>query len=93
MLLMGLPPAVSAAEPAVFTDKGDYLPEEIVTITGVNLAANALYDVPVIRPDGSIVFGDGSFAFGWDTVQADASGSFVYMYQLDGIFGLYEVRV
>ncbi len=84
---------VSAANPTVTTDKPDYSPNETVIITGSGFSPNAYYDVPVIRPDGTIVKGDGSFAPGWDTVLADASGSFVYLYQLDGITGTYTVQV
>src|SRR5262249_16924223 len=47
----------------------------------------------VIRPDGSIVKGDGSFTPGWDKVLSNASGSFTYLYKLDGIAGTYQVRV
>ncbi len=64
-----------------------------MTIAGSDFAANTDYDVPVIRPDGSIVKGDGSFTPGWDTVQADGAGSFTYLYQLDGTESTHEVRV
>lgn len=80
------------AAPVLSTDKDDYAPEEMVTITGGGFAPNTLYDIPVTRPDGSIVTGDGSFSCGWDAVQSDASGAFTYSYQLDGIVGTYEVR-
>ncbi|HUS82702.1 MAG TPA: hypothetical protein VM013_05545, partial [Dehalococcoidia bacterium] len=46
-----------------------------------------------IRPDGTIVKGDGTFTPGWDTVRSNAAGAFTYLYQLDGIPGLYEARV
>ncbi|MEM1590101.1 MAG: hypothetical protein QW175_06770 [Candidatus Bathyarchaeia archaeon] len=36
--------------------------------------------------------GDGTTP-GWDTIQTDADGCFTYQYKLDGIEGLYEVRV
>ena len=80
------------AAPVLKTDKDDYSPEGIVTITGGGFAPNTLYAIPVIRPDGSIVTGDGSFSCGWDTVQSRGSGAFTYRYQLDGIVGIYEVR-
>ena len=49
--------------------------------------------VEVERPDGSIVLGDGSFLPGSDSVMTDVNGVFVYKYQLNGIEGLYTVRV
>src|SRR3990172_7326339 len=81
------------AAPTVTTDKADYFSGEIVTITGSGYAPGEALDVPVIRPDGSIVKGNGSFISGWDTVIADSSGAFVYFYQLDGIAGTYTVKV
>jgi hypothetical protein len=80
------------AAPVLTTDKDDYSPQGIVMITGGGFAPNTLYDIPVIRPDGSIVTGDGSFSCGWDAVQSHGSGAFTYRYQLDGIVGMYEVR-
>jgi len=91
MLLAGFQPA-AAQSPVVTTDKADYAPGETVTITGSNFLVGS-YDIPVIRPDGTIVKGDGSFVPGFDTVTAGADGSFVYPYILNGIDGLYEVRV
>ena len=84
---------VAQDAPQITTDKSDYVSTETVTITGGGFEANTNYDVPVIRPDGSIVTGDGSFSPGWDTVLSDGSGSFTYLYKLDGIEGTYEVRV
>ena len=81
------------AIPQVSTDQPYYAPDSTVTITGAKFTANASYDVVVVRPDGSIVTGDGSFTPGWDTVIADASGSFTYSYILDGIDGTYIVNV
>src|SRR3990172_1878132 len=82
----------SNAAPAPSTDKADYYAAETVTVTGSGFASNTNYDVPVIRPDGSIVKGDGTLSPGWDTVTSNGSGGFTYLYELDGIFGLYEVR-
>lgn len=81
------------AAPLLTTDKEDYYSTEVVTVSGSGFSANTLYDIPVIRPDGSIVKGDGSFVPGWDTVESDENGAFTYYYQLDGITGTYEVRV
>jgi uncharacterized repeat protein (TIGR01451 family) len=79
--------------PIIWTDKADYNPGETATVYGSGFIPHAFYDIPMIRPDGSIVLGDGSFTPGWDTVQADSDGNFTYYYQLDGIHGTYEVRV
>jgi hypothetical protein len=81
------------AAPFITTDKDEYFSDEIVTITGSGFAPDTYYAVPVVRPDGSIVTGDGTFTPGWDTVRSDASGAFTYYYQLDGIPGIYEARV
>ena len=78
--------------PTLATDKDDYLPSETVIITGTNFAPNTEYDLPVIRPNYTIVKGDGSFISGWELVTSDASGNFTYYYKLNGIYGLYEVR-
>jgi len=82
---------VVVLDPALTTDKADYAPEETVIITGTGFAPNAVYVIEVVRPDGSIVLGDGSFAPGSDSVISDASGSFTYNYILDGIQGTYNV--
>ena len=82
----------SAAAPVLTTDKEDYYSNETVPVTGSGFAPNTSYDIPIIRPDGSIVVGDGSFIPGWDSITSDGAGGFLYLYQLDGIFGTYEVR-
>ena len=81
------------AAATIWTDKPNYSSFETVLIGGSGFDPYVDYDIPVIRPDGSIVRGDGSFTLGWDTVQADAYGEFTYAYMLDGVEGLYEVRV
>jgi hypothetical protein len=82
-----------SATPTVTTDKADYAPGEIVTVTGTGFLPGMDYDVPIIRPDGSIITGDGTDTPGWDTVTADSNGDFTYLYDLNGIFGLYTVEV
>ena len=63
-------------------------------VSGSGFAPSTNYDVPIIRPDGSIVKGGGApFIPGWDTVLTDGSGDFTYNYKLNGVKGLYEVRV
>jgi hypothetical protein len=79
--------------PSLSTDKEDYGPEETVIITGTGFAPNAIYTIVVVRPDGSIVLGDGSFTPGSDKILTDATtGSFTYNYILDGILGTYKVK-
>ena len=80
-----------AFEPFIWTDKDDYSPDETVVISGSGLIGDTLYDIPVIRPDGTIATGDGTFTHGWDTFETDTDGKFTYNYKLDGIEGLYEV--
>ena len=80
------------AAPTLTTDKGDYFSDETVIITGGGFAPDTRYDIPVIRPDGSIVTGDGSNDEGWESVQSKPSGDFTYSYKLDGIPGKYVVR-
>ena len=84
---------LAQAAPFITTDKDDYLSNEIVTITGGGFAPDTDYAVPVIRPDGTIVKGDGTLTPGWDTRRSNATGAFTYLYQLDGIPGTYEARV
>jgi len=79
--------------PTLSTDKADYAPEETVQIAGSGFVPDVTYAIPVMRPDGSIVVGDGSFAHGYDIAVADADGYLYYSYQLDGILGTYDVRV
>src|SRR3972149_7825801 len=83
----------SAHNGAVTTDKADYAPDETVIVTGSGFGAGESLDIPVIRPNGSIVVGDGSFADGWDAVVADGNGNFPYPYVLNGILGTYTVEV
>ncbi|MEM2941685.1 MAG: SdrD B-like domain-containing protein [Thermoproteota archaeon] len=92
-LLLGASTKYAEATAAIWTDKEDYQPYETVTIHGSGFNPQAYYDIPVVRPDGTIVKGDGSNTPGWDTVQTDENGGFTYQYQLDGVEGLYEVRV
>jgi hypothetical protein len=81
------------ADAYITTDKADYYPSETVTVTGVGFASGESYAVVVIRPDSTVVVGDGSFAPGYDNVTADDGGGFTYLYKLDGVLGTYEVLV
>ena len=92
-LLLVLLISGASAAPTVTTDRANYYPNETVTITGSGFASKAFYDVPVIRPNGNIVTGDGTSTPGWDKVKTNPMGNFTYSYQLNGIEGTYEVRV
>jgi hypothetical protein len=85
--------AEDGGSPTVSPEKPDYSPGEAVTISGTGFDPGVSYDIPVIRPDGFIIVGDGGGELGWDTVTADDGGEFTYSYQLDGIEGLYTVEV
>jgi Prealbumin-like fold domain len=81
--------------PTLTTDKADYGPGEVVHISGTGFAASTTYAIPVKRPDGSIVTIDPKTHVatpGWGTATTDAYGNLSYDYQLNGIYGLYEVR-
>jgi hypothetical protein len=82
------------------TDKTDYAPGEIVTITGSNFITNAPITVQVTRPDDHIDSSDSPD--GWNGVVENhlggfigldigIDGSFIATYQLDGIEGIYEI--
>jgi uncharacterized repeat protein (TIGR01451 family) len=83
--------AFAGGGPALSTDKPDYSPEETVQVAGTGFTPGS-YAIPVLRPDGTMVTGDGTFTAGWDLATADGSGAFSYSYQLDGVQGTYEVR-
>jgi len=94
MVLASTVPAMAEPTgPSVSTDKLDYAPEETVVVSGSGFDVNSDLLVKVIRPDGSVVKGDGSFTPGSDTVTADSTGSFTYQYILDGVEGTYTVEV
>ena len=95
-------PTTDAANPSgcvalgteqVATDRADYAPGETVHVTGSGYAASCIVRVEVTRPDGSVVKGDGSFTPGVDEVVTTAGGTFSYLYRLNGIEGLYRIRV
>ena len=69
-------------QPAVWTDKEDYLPGDTSTISGSGFNANAEITVSVTRPDGIVNT--------WSTISNDL-GSFTTTYALDGIRGTYAV--
>jgi hypothetical protein len=75
------------------SDKADYSPEETVQLSGAGYTSSCIVHVEVTRPDGSIVKGDGTFTPGVDAATTTSAGTFRDAYQLDGIKGLYRVRV
>ena len=77
----------------VVTDQADYPPGATVQMTGSGFAPRCVVRVEVTRPDGSVVRGDGSFTPGVDEVVTTATGTFSYAYRLNGIEGLYRIRV
>jgi hypothetical protein len=94
LALMSVLPAIASGTPTLATDKPDYSPGEVVHITGTGFAAGS-YDVPVLRPDGSIVLVDPVTHLatpGWGTTAVGDDGALAYDYQLNGIAGSYEAR-
>jgi hypothetical protein len=79
------PLAASTYEAAIWTDKPDYAPGELVTIYGEGFNPGASVTIVVTRPDGSVN------PPAWSVV-ADAFGNFMATYQLDGKAGTYRVE-
>ncbi len=84
----------------------DFSPGSTVYIHGSGFDPNTTYDIPVTRPDGSIIKGDGNFdpadhryvcpdgAWAcWDNTTTNGDGDLSYQYILNGIEGLYRVAV
>ena len=84
----------------------DFHPGTTVYIHGSGFALDTTYDIPITRPDGSIIKGDGNFdpadhsyvcpdgaSSCWDATITDAHGNLYYEYILDGIEGLYYINV
>jgi len=85
---------LAGGSPNVATDKSDYGAFELVTITGSGYAPGQLLDIQIVRPDLTMVTGDGTGTPGFDSVSADGTGSFTYYYQLnDYAAGTYAVYV
>jgi len=83
VLIIVVSPVLAAT---VTTDKKDYVPEEVVTITGTGFTAEKAVYITVERPDKST-----SQSVEEDQVYTDASGNFIATYQLDGIAGTYKI--
>ena len=89
---IGVPFLIPDSLPTLTTDQTDYAPEQTVNVSGTGFDPSADYAIPVMRPDGTMVHGDGTFTPGWDLATSDGTGNLAYSYQLDGVQGIYEVR-
>jgi len=90
------PFCTATGDKTLCTDLDDYAPNSTVHISGSGFDTNSSLAVHVTRPDGSVVTGDGSFASwptGYDYVIAGSGGAFEFDYVLDGIAGVYTIRV
>ena len=76
---------------AAGTPKLDFAPNETVYVHGSDFSADTTYAIPVTRPNGSVVLGDGSFLPGWDSTTTDSSGALYYEYILNGVEGPYVI--
>jgi hypothetical protein len=83
LLMAGVNCGSPGAGPSIWTDKPDYPPEEMVTISGAGFTPGPV-GLTVTRPDGEIEQ--------IPDLAADSSGSFAAAYQLDGITGTYTVH-
>jgi hypothetical protein len=83
-LCLGVSPVLAAT---ITTDKPDYAPEEIVTLSGAGFTPGDPVFITVTRPDGSTK----PYLVEPFPVIPDTSGAFTATYQLDGIQGTYVV--
>ncbi|HEX8053828.1 MAG TPA: SdrD B-like domain-containing protein, partial [Thermoleophilaceae bacterium] len=98
-----LPTPAAAASPAdacaptgsetVRTDKARYPTEDLVHVSGSGYAAGCEVVVRIVRPDGSVVVGDGSETTGSDVVRTSADGRLAYDYRLGTVSGTYRIYV
>jgi hypothetical protein len=98
MTFMMAAPSMAETSPSISTDKPDYAPEELVTITGVNFAPDTTVTVSVSRPDGITTDSSQGLSGPYSVTitsnpdnKTDDNGGFTAVYQLDGIFGTYTV--
>jgi hypothetical protein len=91
--IVAIPGIANASTPTLSTDQSVYYPGQTVHFSGSGLSASTTYALPVLRPDGSIVTGDGSGTPGWDQATTDSSGNLAYNYFLAGMDGVFEGRV
>src|SRR5262245_8842858 len=71
------------------TDVVQAAPYQTVHIVGSGFVQSCAVTVEVLRPDGSIVKGDGSETPGGDVASTDANGSFDFPYTVGKIGGTY----
>ena len=87
--------AQQAGTPTITSPQRVYLASDTVALSGTNFAPSDSVDVVVVRPDGTIVQGDGLETPGFDVAATDASGSWSLAYVLNPeateIFGRYDV--
>ncbi|MFL5780534.1 MAG: SdrD B-like domain-containing protein, partial [Thermoleophilaceae bacterium] len=82
--------AATGAE-TVRTDRPSYPNKDLVHVTGTGYAADCDVAVRIVRPDGSVVTGDGTETPGSDMVRTRADGSLGYDYRLGTVDGTYWV--
>ncbi|OGM16265.1 hypothetical protein A2V55_00730 [Candidatus Woesebacteria bacterium RBG_19FT_COMBO_37_29] len=73
-------PTESSAQliPNIFTDKSDYSPTDVVTITGSGFQPNTIYELVITSETGNYRFSD--------KITSNESGAIFYVYQLDGTY-------
>src|SRR4029453_1173288 len=89
----GTPICAQTGAEAVITDEPSYPSGSTVHISGTGYAPDCYVIVQVVRPDGSVVTGDGTNTPGSDTAVADAEGNLVYDYIAQDVAGVYQVNV
>src|SRR3990172_7759768 len=86
-LLLASPASTTHVTPAtevVSTDQPEYTQGDTAVIYGQGFAPGSSVIVEVVRVGGSIVTGNGTETVGSDTVTVSASGTFTYLYLIDG---------
>ena len=64
----------------VATDKVEYQPYESIQVTGSGYEPLCEVAVRIVRPNGTVVMGDGTSGTGAAVVTTDAAGSFTFTY-------------
>src|SRR4029453_10727776 len=86
----GTPICAQTGGEAVITDEPSYPSGSTVHISGTGYAPDCYVIVQVVRPDGSVVTGDGTNTQGSDTAIADAAGNMGYDYIAKDVAGVYR---
>ena len=87
----GTPACAATGSETVRTDKPGYPNLDVVHVGGSGYAAGCPVTVRIVRPDGSVVTGDGTETPGSDTVTTGPDGSLAYDYRLGTVDGTYWV--